>query len=175
MKSLIQEVHQRRSSIINEHRTRNQLERRKQTANSCRIRYALRFITLLLQRSFPSSSFMLMCALLRLIQPNRTMNKKTSHGCQPGQPKSKTPSYQPSLRGLQEQALLHRICAEVMGSSTSRHILVMPVAKKETSSTSWVHREKVLEILDGALCILEDPLPRDDTPLSYKQPQAAKK
>ena len=53
MKSLIQEVHQRRSSIINEHRTRNQLARRKQTANSCRILYALRFVTLLLQRSFP--------------------------------------------------------------------------------------------------------------------------
>ena len=88
------------------------------------------------------------------------------------------PVYQSSLMGLQEQALLHRICAEVMSSSSAnRCIFVAPNTRGRSlhvaTSKSWVRPEQVLEILDGALYIAvdEDPLAyaaeKAKVPLSY--------
>ena len=105
-----------------------------------------------------------------------TMNKTTSSKSLSQRPVIGAPSYRSSLKGLQEQALLHRICAEVMSSSsTNRRVFVAPHRADDSSSSSWVRPERVLEILDGALCIAIDDGPLvyrnssvDSTPLSYQ-------
>lgn len=74
----------------------------------------------------------------------------------------------PSLKSLQDQAILHRICAEVLSSSPNHRLLLVPKRATKRGPTG-THREEVLEILDGALCIVEPP--RDvHTELSYEVP-----
>jgi hypothetical protein len=62
-------------------------------------------------------------------------------------------SHPPSLKILQDQAIYHRICAEVMSSSPNHRLVLAP----QHSGSVRTKRQQVLEILDGALCIVEAP------------------
>ena len=97
------------------------------------------------------------------------------------------PVYKTSLTSLPEQALLHRICAELLSSSNEQRVVVLPQRRLHPNTptkdgqddlsrtTSWVRPDQVLEILNGALCIVDDPALRSDSSsavsslLSYKQ------
>ena len=66
--------------------------------------------------------------------------------------------YQTSLKGLQEQAILHRLCAELMTSPGSRNQRVLVVPEDHSPArSSWARPDDVLEILNGALCIIDTP------------------
>ena len=64
------------------------------------------------------------------------------------------------LRGFQEQALLHRLYAELVGSSGHNRVVMLPY---RSDTAALAKPEEVLEILDGALCIIAKPLPVPST------------